>query len=118
MEPPFSPTYPKCTQLKILNMESISVLELYYTQFLISADLEIWLYSVPSHERPADNVLLLEISNLKLHTASNKSENVCHGLDKLWKWNVCVCVNIVMNDRALRAVKKLYIRLCAARDSF
>jgi hypothetical protein len=76
MEPPFSPTYPKCTQLKILNMESISVLELYSTQFLISADLEIWLYSVPSHERPADNVLLLEISNLKLHTASNKSENI------------------------------------------
>ena len=29
----------------------------------------------------------------------------------------CVCVNICMNDRALRAVKKLYIRLCAARDS-
>jgi hypothetical protein len=41
----------------------------------------------------------------------------CHGLDKLWKWNVGVCVNIVMNDRALRAVKKLYIRLCAARDT-
>jgi hypothetical protein len=29
----------------------------------------------------------------------------------------CVCVNICMNDGALRAVKKLYIRLCAARDS-
>jgi hypothetical protein len=41
----------------------------------------------------------------------------CHGLDKLWKWNVCVCVNICMNDGALRAVKKLYIRLCAARDT-
>ena len=26
------------------------------------------------------------------------------------------CVNICMNDGALRAVKKLYIRLCAARD--
>jgi hypothetical protein len=44
-------------------------------------------------------------------------ERLCHGLDKLWKWNVCVCVNICMNDYALRAVKKLYIRLCAARDS-
>jgi hypothetical protein len=31
--------------------------------------------------------------------------------------NVCVCVNICMNDRALRAVKKLYIRLCAARNT-
>jgi hypothetical protein len=30
---------------------------------------------------------------------------------------VCVGVNICMNDGALRAVKKLYIRLCAARDS-
>jgi hypothetical protein len=30
------------------------------------------------------------------------------------KW--CVCVNICMNDGALMAVKKLYIRLCAARD--
>jgi len=40
----------------------------------------------------------------------------CHGLDKLWEWNVCVCVNIVMNDGALMAVKKLYTRLCAARD--
>ena len=29
---------------------------------------------------------------------------------------MCVCVNIVMNDGALMAVKKLYIRLCAARD--
>jgi hypothetical protein len=41
---------------------------------------------------------------------------VCHGLDKLWKWNVGVFVYIVMNDGALMAVKKLYIRLCAARD--
>ena len=40
----------------------------------------------------------------------------CHGLDKLWKWNVGVFVYIVMNARALRAVKKLYIRLYAARD--
>jgi hypothetical protein len=30
---------------------------------------------------------------------------------------VCVCVNICMNDGALRAVKKLYIRLYAARDT-
>jgi hypothetical protein len=30
--------------------------------------------------------------------------------------NVCIGVNICMNDGALRAVKKLYIRLCAARD--
>jgi hypothetical protein len=30
---------------------------------------------------------------------------------------MCVCVNICMNDGALRAVKKLYIRLCAARDN-
>ena len=29
---------------------------------------------------------------------------------------MCVCLNICMNDGALRAVKKLYIRLCAARD--
>jgi hypothetical protein len=28
----------------------------------------------------------------------------------------CVLVNICMNNRALRAVKKLYICLCAARD--
>jgi hypothetical protein len=41
---------------------------------------------------------------------------ICHGLDKLWKWNVGVFVYIVMNDGALMAVKKLYIRLCAARD--
>jgi hypothetical protein len=40
----------------------------------------------------------------------------CHGLDKLWKWNVGVFVYIVMNDGALMAVKKLYIRLYAARD--
>jgi hypothetical protein len=31
---------------------------------------------------------------------------------------MCVCVNICMNDGALRAVKKLYIRLCAARDTW
>jgi hypothetical protein len=31
--------------------------------------------------------------------------------------NVCVGVNICMNNGALRAVKKLYIRLCAARDT-
>ena len=43
--------------------------------------------------------------------------DTCHGLDKLWKWNVGVCVNICMHDGALRAVKKLYIRLCAARDN-
>ena len=42
----------------------------------------------------------------------------CHGLDKLWKWNVGVFVYIVRNDGALMAVKKLYIRLCAARDKF
>jgi hypothetical protein len=30
--------------------------------------------------------------------------------------NVCVGVNICMNDGALMAVKKLYIRLYAARD--
>jgi hypothetical protein len=30
----------------------------------------------------------------------------------------CVCVNICMNDGALMAVKKLYIRLCAARDTY
>jgi hypothetical protein len=41
----------------------------------------------------------------------------CHGLDKLWKWNVGAFVYIVMNDGALMAVKKLYIRLCAARDT-
>jgi hypothetical protein len=28
----------------------------------------------------------------------------------------CVCINICMNDRALRAVKRLYICLCAVRD--
>jgi hypothetical protein len=40
----------------------------------------------------------------------------CHGLDKLWKWNVVCFGMFVMNDGALRAVKKLYVRLCAARD--
>jgi hypothetical protein len=43
----------------------------------------------------------------------------CHGLDKLWKWNVGVFVYIVMNDGALKAGKKLYISvcgLCVARD--
>jgi hypothetical protein len=30
---------------------------------------------------------------------------------------VCVGVNICMNDGALRAVKKLYICLCVARDT-
>jgi hypothetical protein len=40
----------------------------------------------------------------------------CHGLDKLWKWNVVGFGIFVMNDGALRAVKKLYICLCAARD--
>jgi hypothetical protein len=40
----------------------------------------------------------------------------CHGLDKLWKWNVVCIVCMCKNDGALRAVKKLYIRLCAARD--
>jgi hypothetical protein len=49
-------------------------------------------------------------------TSPIASDTTCHGLDKLWKWNVGVFVYIVMNDRALRAVKKLYIRLCAARD--
>jgi hypothetical protein len=29
----------------------------------------------------------------------------------------CVCVNICMNNGALMAVKELYIRLCAARDT-
>jgi hypothetical protein len=41
----------------------------------------------------------------------------CHGLDKLWKWNVVCFGMFVMNDGALMAVKKLYIRLCAARDT-
>ena len=38
----------------------------------------------------------------------------CHGLDKLWKWNV-VCFGINMYDRALKAGKKLYIYLYVAR---
>jgi hypothetical protein len=46
-----------------------------------------------------------------------KPHTVCHGLDKLWKWNVVCFGMFVMNDGALRAVKKLYIRLCAARDT-
>jgi hypothetical protein len=40
----------------------------------------------------------------------------CHGLDKLWKWNVVYIGMFVRNDGALMAVKKLYICLCAARD--
>jgi hypothetical protein len=40
----------------------------------------------------------------------------CHGLDKLWKWKCgFVCVNVCMNDGALKAGKKLYIYLYVAR---
>jgi hypothetical protein len=35
----------------------------------------------------------------------------CHGLDKLWKWNVVYIGMFVRNDGALMAVKKLYIHL-------
>jgi hypothetical protein len=39
----------------------------------------------------------------------------CHGLDKLWKWNVVCFGMFVMNDGALRAVKKLYIEIRGLR---
>jgi hypothetical protein len=48
---------------------------------------------------------------------ASKVVRSCHGLDKLWKWNV-VCIGVICkNNGALRAVKKLYVRLCTARDS-
>jgi hypothetical protein len=41
----------------------------------------------------------------------------CHGLDKLWGWKWVYIGMFVMNDGALRAVKKLYVCLYAARDT-
>jgi hypothetical protein len=52
---------------------------------------------------------------------SSSSIPNCYGLDKLWKWNVVYIGMFVMNNGALKAVKKLYICLCiclcAARDT-
>jgi hypothetical protein len=57
----------------------------------------------------------LGFSGLRAFADRNKDPkwNLCHGLDKLWKWNVVCFGMFVMNDGALRAVKKLYVYACA-----
>jgi hypothetical protein len=73
--------------------------------------------------KPLSFAFLLEINQQLFDAISHKVQEPsrercpCHGLDKLWKWNVVCFGMFVMNPGALMAVKKLYIRLCAARDS-
>jgi hypothetical protein len=61
----------------------------------------------------------MEVPDLPLAVLLSEVNSIssCHGLDKLWKWNVVCFGMFVMNNGALRAVKKLYICLCAARDT-